>query len=214
MAHEILETLKKAIHGFDNASAVKCAKEIVEKGIDPTEALDAMTAVMKSIGESFEQGELFLPDLVGAASTMEGAAKILEEEIHRRGVKSETAGTVVAGTVFGDIHNIGKNMVCTFLKANGFTVYDLGVNITANQFVDAVKEHKANILVMSALLTTTAHEMRMVIDKLKQEGIRKGISIMVGGGAITQQFADDIGADGYDPTAPGAAQLARRLISG
>jgi corrinoid protein of di/trimethylamine methyltransferase len=214
MVHEILEKLKQAIPGFDNDGAVKCAKEIVEKGIDPTEALDAMTAVMKSIGDSFEKGELFLPDLVGAANTMEGATKILEEEINRRGVKSETAGTVVAGTVFGDIHNIGKNMVCTFLKANGFTVYDLGINVTASQFVDAVKKYNANVLVMSALLTTTVHEMKMVIDTLKQEGIRSRISIMVGGGAITQQFADNIGADGYDPTAPGAAQLARRLISG
>jgi 5-methyltetrahydrofolate--homocysteine methyltransferase len=113
--------------------------------------------------------------------------------------------------VYGDLHDIGKAMVSTLLAAEGFSVHDLGVNVTAKQFMDAVKQHQADLLAMSALLTTTAPEMRKVIDALRVEGLRDRVRIMVGGGAITQEFADSIGADGYDPTAPGAAGLARRL---
>jgi len=121
-------------------------------------------------------------------------------------------GTVVIGTVYGDIHNIGKNMVASLLTAEGFSVHDLGINVTAEQFMEAIRKYKANILAMSALLTTTAIEQRKVIETLRKEGMRERLKVMVGGGAITQDFADSIGADGYAPTAPGAAKLARRLI--
>ncbi len=137
---------------------------------------------------------------------------ILEEEIRRTGAKRESLGIVVVGTVFGDIHDIGKAMVCTFLTAGGFEVHDLGVNVRAEQFAEATNNYKADVLAMSALLTTTAAEQRKIIGILKEKGIRESVKIMVGGGAITQEFADDIGADGYDPTAPGAVELARRLI--
>jgi methanogenic corrinoid protein MtbC1 len=137
---------------------------------------------------------------------------ILEEELKRMDVKRETLGTVVAGTVFGDIHSIGKSMVCTLLTAGGFEVHDLGVNIKAEEFLEAVEKYQADILAMSALLTTTAIEQRKVIDVLKAKGIREKVKVMVGGGAITAEFAKSIGADGYDPTAPGAVELARRLV--
>ena len=131
-----------------------------------------------------------------------------------RGSERESLGTIVIGTVYGDIHTIGKTMVATMLTAEGFTVHDAGINVTAEQFIEGIKKHGADILAMSALLTTTAQEQRKVIEVLKKEGLREKVKIMVGGGAITQEFASGIGADGYDPTAPGAAKLARELIGG
>ena len=119
---------------------------------------------------------------------------------------------MVIGTVYGDIHSIGKTMVATLLQAEGFTVHDVGINVTAEQFVEAVRAHKPDVLAMSALMTMTSPEQRKVIENLKEQGLRDSVKIMVGGGAITQEFADTIGADGYDPTAPGAAKLARTLV--
>ena len=153
-----------------------------------------------------------LPDLVGAADAMQAAMPIIEEELKRTGAKREAMGIVVAGTVFGDIHSIGETMVCTLLVAGGFEVHDLGVNIKAEEFLEAIEKYQANILAMSALLTMTAPEQRKVIDALKEKGIREKVKVMVGGGAITADFAKSIGADGYDPTAPGAVELARRLV--
>ena len=137
---------------------------------------------------------------------------ILEEELKKTGAKRKVLGTVVAGTVFGDIHSIGKSMVCTLLVAGGFEVHDLGVNIKAEEFLEAMEKYQADILAMSALLTMTAPEQRKVIAALKEKGIREKVKVMVGGGAITAEFAESIGADGYDPTAPGAVELARRLV--
>jgi len=211
---EVLESLKKTIIEYDREGAASWAKKVVEERIDPTKALDAMTSAIRQIGDGFSRGELFLPDLVGAADAMSAATPIIEEEIKRVGAKRESLGTVVIGTVYGDIHTIGKTMVATLLTANGFAVNDLGINVTAESFVQGVNEHKAGILAMSALMTTTAPEQRKVIGALKKEGIRDTVKIMVGGGAITQEFADSIGADGYDPTAPGAVELARRLVGG
>ena len=143
---------------------------------------------------------------------MKSAMPIIEREIERTGKERRTLGVIVIGTVYGDVHDIGKTMVSTLLTADGFDVHDLGVNITADQFVEEIKRHKADVLALSALLTTTAPEQRKVIELLRQEGLRDKIKIMVGGGAITEAFAENIGADGYDPTAPGAARLARCLL--
>ena len=167
---------------------------------------------IKQIGEGFGRGELFLPDLVGGADAMLAAMPIIEEEIKRIGGNHKSLGTVVIGTVYGDIHNIGKSMVATLMTAEGFSVYDVGINVTAEQFIEEIRQRKPDILAMSALLTTTAQEQRKVIETLKKDGLRDKVKIMVGGGAITQEFADSIGADGYDATAPGAAKLARRLL--
>ncbi len=212
MSAEILENLKKAITGYDREGAADWARKAVREKIDPIKALDTMTVAIRQIGDGFGQGELWLPDLVGAAAAMTAATPIIEEEIKRVGARRESLGIVVIGTVYGDIHTIGKTMVATLLTANGFAVNDLGINVTAESFVQGVNEHKADILAMSALMTTTAPEQRKVITALKKEGIRDTVKIMVGGGAITQEFADSIGADGYDPTAPGAVELARRLV--
>lgn len=212
MALETLENLKRAVVEYDTEAAASWARKIVEEKVDPIKALDALTETIKQVGDRFGRGELWLPDLVGAADAMQAAMPIIEEELKRTGAKRETMGTVVAGTVFGDIHSIGKSMVCTLLVAGGFEVHDLGVNIKAEEFLEAMEKYQADILAMSALLTTTAAEQKKVIDALKEKDIREKVKVMVGGGAITAEFAQSIGADGYDPTAPGAVELARRLV--
>jgi methanogenic corrinoid protein MtbC1 len=208
---EVLEDLKKAILGYDREAAANLARKAVQEKIDPLKILDAMTLAIRQVGDGFGKGELWLPELVGAAAAMEAATPIIEEEINRVGAKRESLGTVVIGTVYGDIHTIGKTMVATLLTADGFVVNDLGINVSAEGFVMGIKRYHADILAMSALMTTTAPEQRKVIEILKSEGLRDEVKIMIGGGAITQEFANSIGADGYDPTAPGAVSLARRL---
>ena len=211
MANELLERLKKAILDYDPDASVAAAQQAIAT-IPPTEILAAMTDAIREIGEGFNRGDLFLPDLVGGADAMTAATPIVEEEIRRIGAQAKSTGVVVIGTVFGDIHTIGKTMVATLLQAEGFTVHDVGINVTAEQFVDSVRTYKPDILAMSALMTMTAPEQRKVIETLRAQGLRDSVKIMVGGGALTQEFADAIGADGYDPTAPGAAKLARRLV--
>lgn len=214
MTLETIRNLKRALIEYDAEGAAHWARKALDEKMSPIKVSDALTEAIREVGDRFGRGELWLPDLVGAADTMEAALPIIEEELKRTGAKREVLGTVIAGTVFGDIHNIGKSMVCTLLTAGGFEVHDLGVNIKAEEFLEAIEEYKADILAMSALLTTTATEQRKVIDTLKDKGIRDKVKVMVGGGAITADFAESIGADGYDPTAPGAVELAKRLIRG
>ena len=211
MSNEILESLRKAVIEYNSEAATRWARKAVEEGVDPIKAVDALTKGIRQVGDGFSQGELWLPELVGAADAMKSAMPIIEEEIKRRGKKRETAGVIVLGTVKGDIHDIGKNLVATFLTIDGFNVIDLGVDVAAEKFIEAVKKHKADILALSALMTMTGQEQRKTIDALKKEGIKDKVKVMIGGGAITQGFADDIGADAYDPTAVGAVKLARRL---
>ena len=212
MSVDTLENLKRALLEYDAARARTQAQKAIDEQLDPLLAAEALTAGIREIGDGYARGELFLPDLVGAAGAMQSAMTILEKEIGKLGKKRESAGSVVIGTVFGDIHSIGKNMVSVLLAAEGFVVTDLGVNIAAGQFVDAVRRYRPDILAMSALLTTTAPEQGKIVESLEREGLRAGLKIMVGGGAITQEFAQSIGADGYAASAPEAASLARRLM--
>jgi 5-methyltetrahydrofolate--homocysteine methyltransferase len=165
------------------------------------------------IGERFGKGELFLPDLMLAAKTMQIAMVPLKGEILKKGLKVPSKGRIVIGTVYGDLHSIGKGLVATLLNANGFEVIDLGVNVRANSFIESINSNSPDIIAMSALLTTTAPEMEHVIDSLKKTGIRNKIKVIVGGGPITQEFADDIGADGYEPTAVLAVELVKKLLN-
>jgi corrinoid protein of di/trimethylamine methyltransferase len=209
---DVMEKLRQAITSYDAEGAASCAEQALSKGLAPVDILEVMTEAIREVGDSFSKGELWLPDLVGAASAMQAAMPIVEEELSKSGVKRESLGRIIIGTVFGDIHNIGKDMVAALLTAGGFEVHDLGVNVPADKFVKAVDKYEADVVAMSALLTTTASEQRKVIQMLKDKGIRDRIRVMVGGGAITANFAREIGADGYDPTAPGAVELARQLI--
>jgi 5-methyltetrahydrofolate--homocysteine methyltransferase len=207
---EILSRLKTAIAACDGKAAAELTDTAVREGLDPLLIWDAITEVMAEVGDRFETGECWLPELVGAAGAVQAAAPILEAEIKRRGVTKVSAGMVVAGTVQGDIHSIGIQMVCTLLTGAGFDVRYLGIDVKPEDFVAAVREHGATILAMSALLTVTAPEQRRVIDLLRAEGLRDSVKVMVGGGAITEDFATSIGADGYAPSAVGAVDLARQ----
>lgn len=212
MSTEILENLGKAVQEFDQEGAANWAQQAMDGGVDPLAALETLTVTIREIGDAFGRGECFLPELVGAADAMQSAMPIIEAVIDEQGKERESAGKVVVGTVAGDIHNIGKTILCTLLTADGFEVIDLGIDVPLEKFLTVVKEEKPDLLAMSALLTITAQEQKNVIEALMREEIRDEVKIMVGGGAISEQFAEKIGADGYDPTAPGGVALARRLL--
>jgi 5-methyltetrahydrofolate--homocysteine methyltransferase len=212
MESQILSHLAESIKTYDPPGAADWARRAVQEGIDPLTSLDALTDTIREVGDAFGAGELFLPELVSAAEALQAAMPIIEEELHRVGSKRVSAGVVVAGTVAGDIHNIGKSMLCTLLVADGFEVIDLGIDVPVERFVKAVRDHRPDVLAMSALLTITAMEQRNVIQALQEAGIRDGLRVIVGGGAISDDFAANIGADGYDPTAPGGVTLCRKLL--
>ena len=207
MKMETFESLRESILTYDHEEAARRAQEIVDAGLDTVAALDVISEAMQVVGKGFSSQRLWLPDLVGAANASQAAMPILEEEIQKRGKKVKSLGTVS-----GDIHTIGKAMVSVLLVAQGFRVIDLGVDVPTERFVKAVIDNDANILALSALLTTTAPEQGKVINALRQAGLRDRVKIMVGGGAINQDFADQIGADGYGATAPGAVGLAKSLL--
>ncbi len=212
MENVILENLGRAVKDYDVQGAVQWANNAVEEGIDPLLALDSLTEAIREVGDAFGAGELFLPELVSAAEAMQAAMPIIEERLHSSGLERESVGKVVAGTVTGDIHNIGKSMLCTLLVADGFEVIDLGIDVSTERFLEVVKNERPDVLAMSALLTITAMEQKKVIEALKEAGIRDRLKIIVGGGAINDEFAAGIGADGYDPTAPGGVGLCRSLL--
>jgi methanogenic corrinoid protein MtbC1 len=212
MGNEIFDNLEKAVKTFSSEDAANWAKKAVEAKLDPLQAVEALTGAIREVGDAFAAGDYFLPELLGAAEAMQSAMPILNEEIKKGPGEIVSAGTVVAGTVAGDIHNIGKSIFCTLLGAEGFQVVDLGVDVPVDRFLGAVKEHEPDIVAMSALLTITASEQKRVIEALEKRGIRNSLKVLVGGAAISEQFADSIGADGYDATAVGGVRLARDLL--
>ncbi len=175
-------------------------------------AMETLSGAIQVVGDGFGSGDLFLPDLVGAATAMESAMVPLQDAVTKSGAKRTSHGVVVLGTVAGDIHTIGKSMVGALLAAAGFDVHDVGIDVKADDFISAVKEHEADILAMSALLTSTAREIGPVIGALQQAGLRNRVRVLVGGGALTAEYAENIGADGYSPSAPGAVGVARNLM--
>jgi len=212
MSAEVLRDLQKAILEYNGELAVTSAKKVIEQGIDLNKALETMTDAVRQVGDGFERGELWLPDLIGASDTMLKAMPIIEDAVSKAGGVMKGIGKVVIGTVYGDIHNIGKDMVATLLRAAGFVVEDLGINVSRDKFVDAVRRHRPDVLAMSALMTTTVTGMRDVIEGIKEADLRDKVKVIVGGAPVTEEYAQRIGADGYDPTAPGAPKLAKRLL--
>ena len=209
---KILEDLERAILDYDSNTAEKCAKEAIDAGLDPIRALDAITNGLKQVGDEYERGECWLPELIGAATTAKSAIPIIEGKIRETGAKLNSLGKVIIGTVYGDIHDIGKNIVASLALTHGFQVIDLGVDVPAERFVDAVVSNMPDIVAMSALLTTTAHVQKEVIEAIRKAGLSDKVKIAVGGAALTSEFAERIGADGYDPTAVGAVILFKRLM--
>lgn len=212
MASSTLDELKKLVLDFDMDRAEGVAKKAIEEGIDPLACANALTEGIREIGDKFGTGELFLPDLVCASEVVKNALPVITKEIERRGGTRQALGRVVIGTVFGDIHSIGKSMVSTLLFASGFEVIDLGTNVKSGAFLSAVKEHDADILAMSALLTTTMMEQKKVIEGLKKQQMRDRVKVLVGGSPINKEFAESIGADGYGATAPEGVKAAKRLL--
>lgn len=209
---ETISSLKESIITYNRNLAHQMAVKAIEEGIEPNEILSVMTETIRKIGDDYGKGELFLPDLVGAASAMTEAISIVEAEIEKTGKEVDKIGTVVLGTVKGDIHDIGKTMVKTFLVAENFRVIDLGVDISAERFIEAIEKYKPEILALSALLTTTVVEQHKVIEVLKEKNMRDAIKVIIGGAATTQDFADEIGADGYEATAARAPKLCKKLL--
>jgi 5-methyltetrahydrofolate--homocysteine methyltransferase len=209
---EILDALGRSVVEGDEQEAISWARKVVEERVDPIKALDALIGGMRQVDKGFVREVLALPDVVLAAFAMKSAMPIIREEIKRTGKKVGPLGTVVIGTVYGDIHDIGKTLVSMVLTAEGFRVTDLGVNVTAEQFKRAVWQRRPDILAMSGLMTTTAREQRKVIQILKEERLRDKVKIMIGGGAITRELAETMGADGYEPRAGRASRLAKRLV--
>ncbi len=191
---EILAKLRDAIVNLDIDAVQKAAKEAIESGIPAYKAVvEGMAKGMEIVGQKYENGEYFLAELIMAGETMKEGMAILEPHLKTGDIKA--AGKVVIGTVRGDLHDIGKNVVITLLKAANFDVIDLGVDVSPEQFVEAVKKHEPNIVAMSALLTTTMIEMESVIKSLKEAGLRDKVKVIIGGAPITPEYAEKIGAD-------------------
>lgn len=192
--------------------AKKLAEEGIAAGRDPEELiLQEMVPAMDEAGRRFEANEFFVPQLLIAARAMKEALGVIAPLLAESG--AEPLGTVVIGTVMGDMHDIGKNLVASMLEGAGFKVVDLGVNVSPEKFVHAVEEHDASILSMSALLTTTMPAMRKTIESLCSAGLRNRVKVMIGGAPVTQAYADEIEADGYSDNASAAVTLARKLLN-
>lgn len=190
--------------------AVELTQQALAEGIAPqTIVNEGLIAGMAVVGEKFKKNEFYVPEVLIAARAMKECMTILKPLMAETGV--QPVGTVIIGTVKGDLHDIGKNLVAMMLQGNGFEVVDMGVDVAPEKFVDAIKEKKAEIVALSALLTTTMPGMKQVIDALEAAGIRNDVKVMIGGAPVTQKFSDEIGADGYAPDAASAVDLAKAL---
>ncbi len=213
MSQELYDQLSIAVIEGDEELALSLTKQALEQGLKPLDVInEGLTPGMDIVGEKFSCGEYFLPHLVMAGNAMKAALIWLEPALKSSGLARETLGTVVLGTVAGDIHEIGKSLVATMLTANGFVVHDLGVDVPTGRFVETVRETGADLLGLSALLTTTMGVQRKVIAELTQAGLRDQVKVMVGGSPVSPQWAREIGADGYAEDAGEALSLARRLV--
>jgi len=209
---DYFQRLKDLVIKFDIDNTEAIVKEAITNGTDPVAATLALTEAIREVGDAFGRSELFLSDLVCASEVLKKAFPVIDEAISKKGFSHKTIGKVVIGTVFGDIHSIGKGMVATLLYAEGFKVIDLGINVKGEDFLRAVKEEHADVLAMSALLTTTAIEQKNVIKSLEEAGIRDKVKVIVGGSSINQDFADSIGADGYGATASEGVKVIKNLL--
>ena len=204
--------LQSIIDGAPDKAA-ELARQALADGVDPLEAVNRGFAVgITFAGDQFGCGEMFLPDLLASAEAMKAAMDILEPEMLKRGSRRESLGKVVLGTARGDIHDIGKNLVATILSASGFQIFDLGTSVTPEQFVAKAMEVGADIVGVSALLTTTMAGQKAVIEALDRNGLRPRVKAIVGGAAVTSKWAAEIGADGYSRNAIDAVELAKSLV--
>jgi 5-methyltetrahydrofolate--homocysteine methyltransferase len=212
MGQEMFAKLAEAVVAGKADDAAALAEEALEKGLDPLQCItEGLTKGIQDVGELFASGEYFLPELMFGAAAMKQALDVLEPALIGEQAR-EVVGTIVLGTVEGDLHEIGKTLVGTMLAANGFKVIDIGVDKTTSAFIDAVKESGANLVGASALLTTSMLKQKSLIEALKEAGLREKVMVMVGGAPVTESYAEKIGADGYAADAISAVDLAMRLV--
>jgi corrinoid protein of di/trimethylamine methyltransferase len=211
---EIIENLRKAVLDLDVDRVRAVAQEAVRLGIDPIEAIDeGLAKGVRTIGDKFAAGEAFLTELVMAGEAMKAGVEVLRPVILQRKLQRKSTGIVVIGTVRGDIHDIGKNIVAVMLEAAGFEVNDLGVDVAPDKFLGKTKESKAQIVAMSALLTVTTPEQKNTVLAIEKAGIRKDVKVAVGGAAVTPEWAREIGAEGYSDNAVDAVELFKKLVA-
>jgi corrinoid protein of di/trimethylamine methyltransferase len=213
LGEKILEGLREAVLYFDEEEARRLAEEAVEAGLDPVEVLEeGLAKALREVGDRFGSGEAFITELIASAQAMEAGAEVLNREIARRGMTRKSVGKFLIGTVEGDIHSIGKNIVKTMLIAAGFEVIDLGTDVKTETIVEKVKELEPDIIGLSALMTTTMTKQREVIEALKNEGLRKKVKIIVGGAPVTEAWVEEIGADACGFDAGSAVENSLRLM--
>ncbi len=213
MANDTLSAMRQSIIDGAPDTASTLAQEAVTSGMAPIDAINnGFVPGMHDVGEQFARGQMFLPDMMASAEAMRAAMAVLDPELRKLGTERPTAGVVVLGTTKGDIHEIGKILVGTMLTAHGFQVHDLGVDVAGEKFAAKARELKADIVGVSALLTTTMRNQKTVVEALEKEGLRSQVKVMVGGAPVTRRWADEIGADGYAKDAMSAVTLAQELM--
>jgi 5-methyltetrahydrofolate--homocysteine methyltransferase len=207
-----LKELYEAVVSGNAKATQAITQQALADGVDPLKLVNEyMVPAMDEVGRRFEANEYFVPELLISARAMKASLELIRPLLTARGDKP--VGRVAIGTVKGDLHDIGKNLVGSLLEGGGFEVIDLGVNVSPEKFIATVNEKQANIVAMSALLTTTMPSMKTTIDALKQAGVRDKVKVLIGGAPITQKYADEIGADGYSESAVGAVALAKKAVA-
>ena len=207
-----LKQLYEAVISGDAKTSRDVAQQALAEGVDPLKLVNEyMVPAMDEVGRRFESSEYFVPELLISARAMKGALDLIRPLLAARG--DQPVGRVAIGTVKGDLHDIGKNLVASLLEGGGFEVIDLGVNVAPEKFIASIKEKNANIIAMSALLTTTMPAMKTTIEALTKAGVREKVKVLIGGAPITQKYADEIGADGYSENAVGAVALAKKAVA-
>ena len=207
-----LEAIYEAVMEGDAKEAAAQVQAALDAGVAPGEILNkGCIAAMGEVGRLFEEGEVFVPEMLIAARAMQAAMNILKPYLTEGEIVS--AGKIVIGTVAGDLHDIGKNLVGMMMEGAGFEIVDLGSDVKPETFIEAIREHKPDLIGMSALLTTTMPSMATTIEALTEAGLRDQVKVLVGGAPVTQKFADEIGADGFAPDASSAARKAKELLS-
>jgi len=207
------ETLVNLITELKEKEALNLVKEMLDAGTDPLKVVEYSRAAVEVVGKRFEEGQYFLPELIMAGEIMKGISELLKPAM-RQEAEVPRIGKVVIGTVEGDVHDIGKNIVAFLLEANGFQVYDLGVDVPARQFVDKISEVKPQVVGMSCLLTVAFEAMKRTVEAIKEAGLRDAVKIMVGGSPVNEQIAAYVGADAYGGDAQEAVELARKWCGG
>lgn len=214
MDADLFKDMAQSIIDGEDEEAERLAYQVVAQGIDPLQAINqGFVPGIDQVGERFSCGDAFLPELVMAGEAMKAAIAVLEPEMARLGAVREVLGKVILGTVAGDIHDIGKTLVGTLLSANGFEVIDLGVDVPVEKFAERAREVGADIVGVSALLTTTMSRQRDVVEALEDLGLRPKVKVMVGGAPVTRSWVEEIEADGFSEDAVGAVAIAKQLIS-